>query len=433
MDGASQDGGGPGGFGSGGGGGGEGDWQTVKAKTKYSRKGKGSDEPEFTTKAYRVVRGGKTVEVLAYQYQTTNGRKIVYGSKGEKHCLVCRALRDHFAEGCPGFFCHKCHHHGHWAKDCPEKLKCGWCGSAEHPLEECPKGGKSFSGGTKRSSAEAPSALPPKRASTAAPAAAVASSSVSYASRLARSSVETTTSMAIGSFLDNFKGYGNHDFESQLKRLDGQVEDERRRFERRMAEFAAKRKDIIRNRRNAVKLTNLLAQLKEVQQDLDDSSDEMDESAPPSSPKVPSINVATVSNVETVVKVEKEGVDGGEDRTSEVDQVGVVDHAGRVEPLSTDSGGSAAGTYPVSVATDAAGVSGIGSSAVSGGSAAGIHPVSAAGDSDKIVDTDATLGNSSRRASSSNSPGKDSQGSKSNPESTEFIENLDWFDETEPK
>ena len=33
MDGASQDGGGPGGFGSGGGGGGEGDWQTVKAKT----------------------------------------------------------------------------------------------------------------------------------------------------------------------------------------------------------------------------------------------------------------------------------------------------------------------------------------------------------------------------------------------------------------
>ena len=97
MDGASQDGGGPGGFGSGGGGGGEGDWQTVKAKTKYSRKGKGSDEPEFTTKAYRVVRGGKTVEVLAYQYLTTNGRKIVYGSKGEKHCLVCRALRDHFA------------------------------------------------------------------------------------------------------------------------------------------------------------------------------------------------------------------------------------------------------------------------------------------------------------------------------------------------
>ena len=76
----------------------------MKARTKSGRKGNGSDELEFTTKTYRIVRGGKTVEVLAFQYLTTNCRKIVYGGKGEKHCLVCRALRDHFAEGCPGFF-----------------------------------------------------------------------------------------------------------------------------------------------------------------------------------------------------------------------------------------------------------------------------------------------------------------------------------------
>ena len=116
------------------------------------------------------------------------------------------------------------HHHGHRAKDCPKKVKCE---SAEHPLEECPKGGKSFSGGTKPSSAEAPWVIPSRRSGTAAPAATAASSSssnFSYASRLARSTVETTSSMAIGSFLNNFKGYGNQDFESQLRRVDDVVE-----------------------------------------------------------------------------------------------------------------------------------------------------------------------------------------------------------------
>ena len=40
----------------------------------------------------------------------------------------------------------ECHPHGHRAKDCPEKLKCGWCGSAEYPLEKYLKGGEPFSG-----------------------------------------------------------------------------------------------------------------------------------------------------------------------------------------------------------------------------------------------------------------------------------------------
>ena len=43
-----------------------------------------------------------------------------------------------------------------------------------------------------------------------------------------------------------------------------------------------------------------------------------------------------------------------------------VDQVERVELLSTDSGASAAGTHPVSVVTDTAGVSDKGSSAVSG-------------------------------------------------------------------
>ena len=111
--------------------------------------------------------------------------------------------------------------------------------------------------------------------------------------------------MAIGSILNNFKGYGNQDFESQLRRVDDLVEEERRQFERRIAELVAKRKEIVKNQRNAVKLSNLLAQVKEVQQDLDGSSDEMDESALPSSSTVPSSNVETVSNVEINVKVKK--------------------------------------------------------------------------------------------------------------------------------
>ena len=101
--------------------------------------------------------------------------------------------------------------------------------------------------------------IPPMRSSTAAPAATVTNSSssdFSYVSRLARSTVETTTSMAIGSFLNNFEGYGNQDFESQLRRVDELVKEERIRSERRIAELAAKRKEIVKNQRNAVKLSS---------------------------------------------------------------------------------------------------------------------------------------------------------------------------------
>ena len=48
---------------------------------------------------------------------------------------------------------------------------------------------------------------------SAATAASSSSSSFSYASQLARSTVETMTSLAIGSFLNNFKGCGNQNFD----------------------------------------------------------------------------------------------------------------------------------------------------------------------------------------------------------------------------
>ncbi|KAF6018740.1 hypothetical protein EB796_022939 [Bugula neritina] len=58
--------------------------------------------------------------------------------------MLCRAKRDHIAAQCPGHFCHKCHEHGHWARDCPRNTQCRWCHSNEHQVEECPLGGRTF-------------------------------------------------------------------------------------------------------------------------------------------------------------------------------------------------------------------------------------------------------------------------------------------------
>ena len=128
--------------------------------------------------------------------------------------------------------------------------------------------------------------------------------------------------MAIGSFLNNFEGYGNQDFESQLRRVDELVKEKRIRSERRIAELAAKRKEIVKNQGNAVKLSNLLAHLKEVQQELDNRSNEMDQSATlllgtVVCSTVPSSNVETISNVDINVKVEK-GIDRDGDGVSKV-------------------------------------------------------------------------------------------------------------------
>ena len=83
-----------------------------------------------------------------------------------------------------------------------------------------------------------------------------------------------------------------------------------------MIKLAAKRKEVIANQRTAVKLSNLLAQLNEIQHDLDNSSDKMDEPTPPSSSTVRSSNVETFSNVKIYVKTEKEKVDSDGDRSS---------------------------------------------------------------------------------------------------------------------
>ena len=260
--------------------------------------------------------------------------------------------------------------------------------------------------------------ITPRRSGTAAPKATAANSSssgFSYAIWLACSPVETTTCMAIGLFVNSFKGYGNQDFESQLRRVDDQLEEERRWFEKRIVDLAAKRKDLVKNQKNAVKLSNLLAQLKEVQQDLDDSSDEMAQSTP-SSFTVFSSNVEikeeTGSNVKIEIKTENAGVDKVDERVSKEMQ---IDRVESLESLSIYSGGSAASTHPVSAIADIAGVGYIGCSGVSEGSAVGTHPVSAAAEGgNRRVEDAGTLCNSNRRNSSS-SPDKNSQNS-----------NLDW-------
>ena len=106
------------------------------------------------------------------------------------------------------------------------------------------------------------------------------------------------------------------------RRVDELVKEKRIRSERRIAELAAKRKEIVKNQGNAVKLSNLLAHLKEVQQELDNRSNEMDQSATlllgtVVCSTVPSSNVETISNVDINVKVEK-GIDRDGDGVSKV-------------------------------------------------------------------------------------------------------------------
>ena len=59
-----------------------------------------------------------------------------------------------------------------------------------------------------------------------------------------------------------------------MARLEKEAQDERARHERRMAELETRRREVLRNKRNADKLSSLLAQLKEVQDDMMGSSDE---------------------------------------------------------------------------------------------------------------------------------------------------------------
>ena len=303
-------------------------WTTVtsKKRAKYKptkNRASDSESEDPLVKTFRITKDGKSITVTSIK----DGKRVLYGKEGNKYCCICRAERDHLGASCPGFFCHKCHEYGHWAKVCTTKLKCSFCGDAEHSVEDCPKGGKSFSMATKRPSTDAAPAGPPKRVSAAAvaPPASVAGVGMSYSRALSRKSGETT-GQSIGCFLDKFKGYGKQDFEAQLARLEKEAQDERARHERRMAELETRRREVLRNKRNADKLSSLLAQLKEVQDDMMGSSDE--EFTP------------HVEAVESSVKSEKDSVDGSSSAV----------------PCSAIVGGTTG-----SVATDIVGVSGTGS------------------------------------------------------------------------
>ena len=313
---------------------GDGDgWTTVTKKAKLNRnrnKGSDAESEESSSKTFRIVKDGQQEIVKCFR----NGKRAFYGKDGNKYCCICSTNRDHYGATCPGFFCHKCHEYGHWAKGCTTKLKCSFCGDAEHSVDECPRGGRSFSMATKRPSTETASSGPAKRvsATAVAPPAAVGSG-ISYSSALSRKPIQTTGE-SIGSFLDLFKGYDTQDFDGQLARLDSQEQEVRQRFEEKMAALEAKRREVLRNKRNANKLSSLLAQLKEVQADMVDGSDEE--------------STLQVDSTGTVVEVKGERV-----------IVNVGSSEGRSS--STAPSSTAVGVTTGFVAIDAVSVDGIGS------------------------------------------------------------------------
>ena len=93
-----------------------------------------------------------------------------------------------------------------------------------------------------------------------APPATVTSDGISYFKALSRKSGETIYWL----FLNKFESYGKQNFDAQLPRLKKEAQNERARHKRRMAELETRRREVLRNKRNADKLSSLLAQLKEV-------------------------------------------------------------------------------------------------------------------------------------------------------------------------
>lgn len=59
-----------------------------------------------------------------------------------------------------------------------------------------------------------------------------------------------------------------------MARLKKEAQDEKPRHERRMAELETRRREVLRNNRNANRLSSLLAQLKELQNNMMGGSDE---------------------------------------------------------------------------------------------------------------------------------------------------------------
>jgi hypothetical protein len=120
---------------------------------------------------------------------------------------------------------------------------------------------------------------------------------------------------AIGSFLSSFRDFGKQDFGAQLSQIQSEELEERRRHQERMASLAARRKEVLKNQRNASKLQSLLAQLKEVQEDMDSSDSEgatpatsevgkpaeVGASAAPEAGKLASVDISTPMEVESGV------------------------------------------------------------------------------------------------------------------------------------
>ncbi|KAF6027928.1 hypothetical protein EB796_013746 [Bugula neritina] len=274
------------------------EWKVKKKKGKREKpvvreESTDSEEGTGTTKSYLVKKDGKETTVTAVIItRDDQPRRVLYGNRGKLNCMLCRAKRDYIAAQCPGHFCHKCREHGHWARDCPRNTQCRWCHSNEHQVEECPLGGRTFTTTSVKRSAEEVKTTATPTGPEPAKVARLQNTTRSYASAVSnlttKSKPVTSTHANIGSFIESFSNFKEEDLRLQIEIVKKEREIEMRRHEAKMAELAKKEKEALRTLRNHSKLQSILAQLKDVQEDMEtDGEEEVPTEVPSAIEEVP--------------------------------------------------------------------------------------------------------------------------------------------------
>jgi len=115
----------------------------------------------------------------------------------------------------------------------------------------------------------------------------------SYASAVSnpttKSKPVTSTHANIGSFIESFSNFKEEDLRLQIENVKKEREIEMRRHKAKMAELEKKEKEALRTLRNHSKLQSILAQLKDVQEDMetDGEEDEVPTEVPSAIEEVP--------------------------------------------------------------------------------------------------------------------------------------------------